>query len=266
MKKKRSEYEDLMGCLAESLEDLDNPNTDVKSCRESVADALMRLNEFEQKKSESDPTWTPDEVGEALKRQAADVLRRNAKPRKKQHMRDLPLKVSIGLYDSMRIYGNTLAEHYMRGEHPSPEETARMILKAFDDRHRKFASLITYPDLVKASKVKNDKNSAVDPTEEEEIGRRYLFALESLEEQLMAYELVGKTDAKLRPFVYANLMLVKSAEKRLTKDAIRQLVGEDSLQGIQMLRILAARFLRETAPEGCGKELASEAELKEWMG
>ena len=141
-----------------------------------------------------------------------------------------------------------------------------MILKAFDDRHHKFVSIITYPDLVKASKVKNDKNSAVGTTEEEEIGRRYLFALQSLEEQLMAYELVGKADAKLRPFVYANLMLVKSAEKRLTKDEIRQLVGEDGLQGIQMLRILAVKFLKETAPKGCGKELASEAELKEWLG
>ena len=121
-----AELRDNMKCLAD-------PYLSWSTYRKAVLSELKTLNMWEAAVMEEDPIRLPCPEVEAVRREAAELLRATEKPRETPSHRPMSFPVSLGLYDDIRLKANSMAAHFTGrpNNKVTPEELAHAVLEVF---------------------------------------------------------------------------------------------------------------------------------------
>lgn len=140
-----ADLRDNMKCLAD-------PYLSWSTYRKAVLSELKKLNMWEAAVMEEGPIRLPCPEVEAVRREAAELLRATEKPRETPSHRPMSFPVSLGLYDDIRLKANSMAAHFTGrpNDKVTPEELAHAVLAVFA-RQDIYADEITLKrdDLVK---------------------------------------------------------------------------------------------------------------------
>ena len=121
-----AELRDNMKCLAD-------PYLSWSTYRKAVLSELKKHNMWEAAVMEEDPIRLPCPEVEAVRREAAELLRATEKPRETPSHRPMSFPVSLGLYDDIRLKANSMAAHFTGrpNNKVTPEELAHAVLEVF---------------------------------------------------------------------------------------------------------------------------------------